>query len=83
MRIGTVKRSLVATTRDPRLGSSSILEVEIDGTRIAALDNLSTHVGQEVLILTGCAAQTLASDMDRVADAVIVAIVDSGTKPLE
>jgi microcompartment protein CcmK/EutM len=81
MLLGTVTRALVATIRDKALGPATLLEVRVDSAHLVAVDGVNAHVGQQVLVLTGYAAQHWMESSGKIGDAVVVAIVDKAAEP--
>lgn len=84
MRIGKVTGTVTATARNPRLSTHSLLIVDlVDANHetitrsVVALDTVGAGVGQSVLVATGSAARIPEELQGTIADAAIVAIIDS------
>ena len=84
MKLGRITGSVVATRKDPSLGSLKLLIVENltttlekEGGYVVAVDSVGAGVGEVILYATGSSARQTAVTKDRPVDAVIMAIVDS------
>lgn len=83
MKLGRVVGTVVATRKDPSLGSLKLLVVENmttalekEGGYVVAVDSVGAGVGEVVLYATGSSARLTAVTKDRPVDAVIMGIVD-------
>ena len=83
MKLGKVVGTVVATRKDPSLGSLKLLVVENitttlekEGGYVVAVDSVGAGVGEVVLYATGSSARLTAVTKDRPVDAVIMGIVD-------
>jgi len=84
MKLGRITGSVVATRKDPSLGSLKLLIVENltttlekEGGYVVAVDSVGAGEGEVVLYATGSSARLTSVTKDRPVDAVIMAIVDS------
>jgi microcompartment protein CcmK/EutM len=78
--VGTV----VATRKDPRLVSSTLLVVrpidprgKLEGNHLVAVDTVQAGVGETVLIVSGSSARMAAGLKDCPVDAAIVGVIDA------
>jgi microcompartment protein CcmK/EutM len=78
--VGTV----VATRKDPRLVSSTLLVVrpidprgKLEGNHLVAIDTVQAGVGETVLVVSGSSARMAAGLKDCPVDAAIVGVIDA------
>jgi ethanolamine utilization protein EutN len=78
--VGTV----VATRKDPRLVSSTLLVVrpidprgKAEGNHLVAVDTVQAGVGETVLVVSGSSARMAAGLKDCPVDAAIVGVIDA------
>lgn len=84
MIVGKVVGSVIATRKNEKLVGSKFLIVEplmnmnLGGERIVAIDNVGAGIGELVLVATGSAARIGCNQKESPIDAAIVGIVDDG-----
>ena len=76
MKLGKVTGKLNLEKQIPGLLEEKILLVEMEGSRIAALDRAGAKPGEQVIVVMGHAASRYSMDMP--VDAVIAAVVKEG-----
>jgi microcompartment protein CcmK/EutM len=83
MLLAKIVGTVVATRKDPRLVSSTLLVVrpmdprgKAEGNYLVAIDTVDAGVGETVLIVSGSSARLAAGLKDCPVDAAIVGIVD-------
>ncbi len=86
MLAGKVVGSIVATRKNEKLVGNKFMIVEImDSMRakeeqLIAVDNIGAGIGEYVLVAQGSAARKGCNMQDAPVDAVIVGIIDDGTR---
>jgi len=75
---------VVATRKDPRLVSSTLLVVrpidprgKLEGNHLVAIDTVQAGVGETVLVVSGSSARMAAGLKDCPVDAAIVGVIDA------
>ena len=83
MLLGKIVGTVVATRKDPRLVSSTLLIVrpvdpagKAEGNYLVAVDTVDAGVGETVLIVSGSSARMASGLKDCPVDAAIIGIVD-------
>ena len=76
MKLGKVTGKLNLEKQMPCLLEEKILLVDMEGSRIAALDRAGAKPGEQVVVVMGHAASRYSMDVP--VDAVIVAVVKEG-----
>jgi microcompartment protein CcmK/EutM len=83
MLLGKIVGTVVATRKDPRLVSSTLLVVrpmdprgKAEGNYLVAIDTVDAGVGETVLVVSGSSARMAAGLKDCPVDAAIIGIVD-------
>jgi ethanolamine utilization protein EutN len=84
MKLGLVRGTVVATTKDPGLVGRKLLIVqptdevfEAKGDLLVAIDTVGAGFGDRVLYATGSSAKSMLENRDVPVDASIVAIIDT------
>jgi len=84
MLLAKIVGAVVATRKDPRLGSTKLLlarpvdpKGKTEGNYLVAIDTVDAGVGETVLIVSGSSARMAAGLKDTPVDAAIVGIIDS------
>jgi carbon dioxide concentrating mechanism protein CcmL len=84
MQIATVRGTVVSTQKDPKLGGTKFLLVQLldeEGQPLpvyeVASDRVGAGVGEWVLISRGSGARYVEGDHDRPIDASVIAIIDT------
>ncbi|MBI3400988.1 MAG: EutN/CcmL family microcompartment protein [Acidobacteria bacterium] len=84
MLLAKVVGTVVATRKDPRLVSSTLLVVrpidprgKLEGNHLVAVDTVQAGVGETVLIVSGSSARMAAGLKDCPVDAAIVGVIDA------
>ena len=83
MLLAKIVGTVVATRKDPRLVSSTLLVVrpmdprgKADGNYLVGIDTVDAGVGETVLVVSGSSARMAAGLKDCPVDAAIIGIVD-------
>ena len=83
MLLAKIVGTVVATRKDPRLVSSTLLVVrpmdprgKAEGNDLVAIDTVDAGVGETVLVVSGSSARMAAGLKDCPVDAAIIGIVD-------
>ena len=83
MLLAKIVGTVVATRKDPRLVSSTLLVVrpmdprgKAEGNYLVAIDTVDAGVGETVLVVSGSSARMAAGLEDCPVDAAIIGIVD-------
>ena len=83
MLLAKIVGTVVATRKDPRLVSSTLLVVrpmdprgKAEGNYLVAIDTVDAGVGETVLVVSGSSARMAAGLKDCPVDAAIIGIVD-------
>jgi ethanolamine utilization protein EutN len=83
MLLAKIVGTVVATRKDPRLVSSTLLVVrpmdprgKAEGNYLVAIDTVDAGVGETVLIVSGSSARMAAGLKDCPVDAAVVGIID-------
>ena len=83
MLLAKIVGTVVATRKDPRLVSSTLLVVrpmdprgKAEGNYLVAIDTVDAGVGETVLVVSGSSARMASGMKDCPIDAAIVGIVD-------
>ena len=84
MLLAKIVGTVVATRKDPRLGSNKLLIVrpvdpkgKAEGSYLVAVDTVDAGVGETVLIVSGSSARMASGMKDSPIDAAIVGIIDT------
>ena len=84
MLLAKVVGTVVATRKDPRLVSSTLLVVrpidpkgKAEGSHLVAVDTVQAGVGETVLVVSGSSARMAAGLKDCPVDAAIVGVIDA------
>jgi len=84
MKLGLVRGTVVATTKDPGLVGRKLLIVQptdetfkAKGDLLVAIDTVGAGFGDRVLYATGSSAKSMLENRDVPVDASIVAIIDT------
>ena len=83
MLLAKIVGTVVATRKDPRLVSSTLLVVrpmdprgKAEGNYLVAIDTVDAGVGETVLVVSGSSARMAAGLKDCPVDAAIIGIID-------
>ena len=84
MLLAKIVGTVVATRKDPRLVSSTLLVVrpidprgKAEGNYLVAIDTVDAGVGETVLVVSGSSARMAAGLKDCPVDAAVIGIVDA------
>ncbi|WP_134705003.1 EutN/CcmL family microcompartment protein [Ammoniphilus sp. YIM 78166] len=77
MRLGTITGNVWATRKEDGLTGLKFLFVQLEDTRIIAVDRIGSGIGDRVIVTMGSAARLIEVDKDLPIDAVVIGIVDS------
>ena len=84
MLLAKIVGTVVATRKDPRLVSSTLLVVrpidprgKADGNYLVAIDTVDAGVGETVLVVSGSSARMASGLKDCPVDAAIIGIIDN------